>query len=118
MKIPDSVRIGGVEDRIEYVENLRSQSELRYGEIDFNNSVIRLSTTDGAEHQMRCIILIHEILHGITNHANLDFQKADEEQIIDTLAKGLYAVLQDNGGRLFDLAGDTHDGRTNNCPGK
>ena len=64
MKIPESVRIGGVEYAISYVENLRHGNQLAYGQIDYDNYKIELSATDG---------------------------------------KGIYQVLQDNGGRLFDL---------------
>lgn len=104
MKIPDKIRIGGIEYQITEVENLRDGTQLLYGQIDYGDAEIRLSKTDGENHQFRCVTLIHEILHGIADHANLDIKKATTEQVIDTLAKGLYAVLQDNGGRLFDLA--------------
>ena len=50
---------------------------------------------------MRCITLLHEILHGIRNHAGLEIE--DEEAIVDMFARGIYQVLQDNGERLFDL---------------
>lgn len=103
MKIPDKIRIGGVEYEVKHVENLREGNQILYGQISYEDCEIRLSTTDGDGHQFRCITLIHEILHGIADHANLDIKKADTEKIIDTFAKGLYAVLQDNGSRLFDL---------------
>lgn len=103
MKIPDSVRIGGVEYSIEYVENLNNGVNLAYGYIDYDNCKIQLSSTCGVAHERRCQTLLHEILHGIRNHAGLEIE--NEEEVVDTLAKGLYQVLQDNGGRLFDLKG-------------
>ena len=106
MKIPEKIRIGGIEYQVTEVENLREGYQLLYGQIDYGSAEIRLSKTDGENHQFRCVTLIHEILHGIADHANLDIKKATTEQVIDTLAKGLYAVLQDNGGRLFDLSKD------------
>lgn len=106
MKIPDKIRIGGVEYDIKFVDNLRKGIELLYGEISYEDSEIRISNSDGKSHEFQCITLMHEILHGIADHANLDIEKADTEQVVDTLAKGLYAVLQDNGGRLFDLSKD------------
>ena len=45
--------------------------------------------------------LWHEILHSIRKHANMDIQ--DEEKVVEMFARGIYQVLQDNGGRLFDL---------------
>lgn len=101
MKIPNSVRIGGVEYAIGYVENLRHGNELAYGHIDFDNCRIELSSTDGTAHEKRCQILWHEILHGISEHAGLEIE--NEEAVVNMFAKGIYQVLQDNGGRLFDL---------------
>lgn len=101
MKIPNSVRIRGVEYEVRYEPNLRLNNNLCYGAINYDNSVITLSETDGTGHQMRCITLLHEILHGIRNHAGLEIE--DEETIVDMFARGIYQVLQDNGGRLFDL---------------
>lgn len=107
MKIPDSVRIGGVEYPIGYVANLRNGNELAYGHIDYDNCRIELSDTDGTAHEKRCQILWHEILHGIREHAGLEIE--DEEAVVDMFAKGIYQVLQDNGGRLFDLKEATED---------
>ena len=101
MKIPQSVRIGGVEYEVRYEPNLRLNNELCYGAINYDNSVITLSQTDGTGHQKRGIILLHEILHGIRNHAGLEIE--NEEEIVDMFARGIYQVLQDNGDRLFDL---------------
>lgn len=103
MKIPDNIRIGGVDYKIKIVPNLRDETKLLQGQIDYYNSLIKLSDTDGAGHQMRCIILWHEILHGIAEHAELDFNKADEETIINVLSKGVYQVLQDNARVLYDI---------------
>jgi hypothetical protein len=100
MKIPRSVRIGGVDYEVRITPNLRDGAKLLYGHIDYYNSVIELSDTDNNGHQARCITLLHEILHGITNHAELDFEKAGEEQIVTVLAKGIYQVLQDNRGLM------------------
>lgn len=101
MKIPESVRIGGVEYAISYVENLRHGNQLAYGQIDYDNCKIELSATDGIGHQKRCQTLLHEILHGVQQHAGLEIE--NEEAVIEMFAKGIYQVLQDNGGRLFDL---------------
>lgn len=101
MNIPKSVRIGGVEYEVRYEPNLRLDNKLCYGAINYDNSVITLSETDGTGHQMRCITLLHEILHGIRNHAGIEIE--DEETVVDMFARGMYQVLQDNGGRLFDL---------------
>jgi hypothetical protein len=101
MKIPNSIRIGGIEYTVTYEPNVRLGNELCYGTISYDDCKITLSETDGTGHQRRCVTLLHEILHGIRNHAGLRIE--DEEEIVDMFARGLYQVLQDNGARLFDL---------------
>lgn len=101
MKIPESVRIGGIEYEIKYAPYLRLNDVLCYGTINYNESIILLSETDGTGHQKRCCTLWHEILHGIRNHAGLEIE--NEEEVIEMFAKGIYQVLQDNGTRLFDI---------------
>ena len=108
MKIPESVRIGGVEYAIRYEKNLRDGNNLLLGQISYDDCHIALSETDGTSHQKRCQTLWHEILHGIRDHAGLEIE--NEEEIVDMFAKGIYQVLQDNGGRLFDLKEVTNDG--------
>ena len=102
MKIPNSVRIGGVEYSVEYVENLNNGVNLAYGHIDYDNCVIELSANVGTAHEKRCHTLWHEILHGIREHAGLEVE--NEEAVVDMFAKGIYQVLQDNGQRFFDIA--------------
>lgn len=101
MKIPESVRIGGVEYPIVYVAHLNDGVNLAYGHIDFENCVIELSETCGTAHEKRCLILWHEILHGIRQHSGIEVE--NEEEVVDMFARGIYQVLQDNGRRLFDI---------------
>ena len=104
MKIPESIRICGVEYPVVYVENLNNGTNLAYGHIDYDNCKIELSDNVGTAHERRCQTLLHEILHGILYHAS--FAIDDEESVVECLAKGLYQVLQDNGKRLFDISED------------
>ena len=101
MKIPESVRIAGVEYKVEIVPNLMNGAIAAYGHIDYENSVIELSDTFGTEHQKRCQILWHEILHGIRENNGMEIE--NEEAVVDMFSKGIYQVLQDNGARLFDI---------------
>jgi hypothetical protein len=105
MKIPNSVRIGGVEYDVEFTEIVRMGNELCYGSISYPDTTIQISETDGGEHQHQCITLWHEILHGIINHACLKLE--NEEEVVEVLSKGVYQVLQDNGRRFFDIADTT-----------
>ena len=101
MKIPESVRIAGVEFEVKYVPNLNNGTNLAYGHIDYENSIISLSDTNGTEHQRRCQILWHEILHGIRENNGMQIE--NEEAVVDMFARGIYQVLQDNGARFFDI---------------
>ena len=105
MKIPESVRIGGVEYPVTYTTNLNDGLHLAYGHIDYENCVIELSDTIGKAHEKRCMTLWHEILHGIREHSGMVIE--NEEAIIEMFSKGIYQVLQDNGRRFFDIVSDT-----------
>ena len=107
MKIPESIRIAGVEYEVVVVPNLNNGVNLAYGHIDFENSRISLSDTIGTEHQKRCQILWHEILHGLRQNNGMEIE--NEEAIVDMFAKGIYQILQDNGARFFDIAPPTTD---------
>lgn len=101
MKIPDKIRIGGVDYIVEYEDNLRIGNEICYGTISYPDSVISISTSDSTGHQHKCLTLWHEILHGIFEHACI--HPENEEQVVEILSKGIYQVLQDNGNALFDI---------------
>ena len=101
MKIPEFVRIGGVEYKVTRDQPfLNDGTNLLYGQINYNETTIELSNVANS-HQMKCITLWHEILHGIRNHTGLEIE--NEEEIVDMFARGIYQVLQDNGARFFDL---------------
>lgn len=102
MKIPKKVRISGVDYTVIDVPDLNDGVSVCYGRIDFENSMIKLNP-DILGHQKMCCTLWHEIIHGIVEAANMSIEEADEETIVDTIAKGVYQVLQDNGKALFDL---------------
>lgn len=105
MKIPNSVRIGGIEYDVQMEDVVRIGTELCYGSISYPDTTILISEGDCGGHQHQCVTLWHEILHGLLYHACLKLE--NEEEVVEVLSKGIYQVLQDNGGRLFDLAKTT-----------
>lgn len=101
MKIPESIRIGGVEYQIREQETVIRDGDLCYAFISYTGSEILISRHVNLSHEMKCIALWHEILHGIRNHAELQIE--NEEEVVRVLSRGIYQVLQDNGRRLFDI---------------
>jgi protein tyrosine phosphatase len=104
MKIPKSIRIGGVDYAVVDKPALNNGKKMCYGKIDYEKSIIELNP-DNQNHQKKCMTLWHEIIHGVIEHTNMDMKSSDEEGIVDTVAKGIYQVLQDNKGAFFDLTG-------------
>ena len=107
MKIPESVRIAGIEYSISHVPNPNDGTRLCYGTINYDLSEIAISTTTPMSHEMKCITLWHEILHGIAHAYGAEIQ--DEESVVEMFSKGLYQVLQDNGRRFYDIAEEKHN---------
>ena len=107
MKIPNSIRIGGVEYAvIDNHPSLNDGINMLRGQIDYCESTIKISD-QVTGHEPKCVTLWHEILHGIREHTGLEIQ--NEEAVVEMFARGIYQVLQDNGRRLFDIKeeGDT-----------
>lgn len=100
MKIPGSVRIGGVEFAVVMEHRLNDGEHLLAGQ--YRPIECQIALAEDCSHQHRCLTLWHEIMHGIENQAQLELGE-QREQIIEAFARGVYQVLQDNGARLFDL---------------
>lgn len=83
-------------------KKLNNGTNICYGHIDFEKSIIEINP-DIQSHQKKCITLWHEIVHGVVEHSNIDIKESSEESIVDTIAKGVYQVMQDNVGALFDI---------------
>lgn len=101
MKLPDSIRIGGVEYAVLTDAHLNNGANMLYGQVLWEPSEITIR--DGMGHQRMCITMWHEIVHALLHHACVDLEDNVEERIAEALGFGLYQVLQDNGGRFFDL---------------
>lgn len=103
MKIPEIIRIGGVDYTVLDKIGLNDGAgKVCYGQIDYTEAEIRLNPDECRNAQFQGQVLLHEILHGIAYHANLELGD-NEENIVDIFAKGMYQVLQDKGQKLFDI---------------
>lgn len=93
MNIPKKLKIGGVSYTVKFVDTVTMGNQVCYGKISYDSSAIELSNKNLGI-QCKEMTFLHEILHGIAYQANLTI--TDEEQVIDTLAKGLHQVILDN----------------------
>ena len=101
MKIPESIRIGGVEFAIIVEPRLNDGQRLLAGQI--RHMAWQIAIAEESSHEYRCLSMWHEIMHAIEAQALLDLGD-QQEKVIEAFARGVYQVLQDNGKRLFDIA--------------
>lgn len=101
MKLPESIRIGGVEYEVIAEPRLNDGERMLAGQIRHMDCQICVNAE--SSHEYKCLSLWHEIMHGIEEQAQLDLGE-NRERIIEAFARGVYQVLQDNGRRLFDIA--------------
>ena len=107
MKIPKTIRLNGIEYTVEEVDHLDNGVNLAYGYINYETHQILISKEKNIGYQKKCLVLLHEIMHGIAEAYRLDLGD-NEEEIVDTFARGIYQVLQDNGQRLFNIKEDSN----------
>lgn len=100
MKIPKSVRIGGVEYAVNMESRMNDGQRLLAGQI--RHTECEIAIMEEASHEYKCLSLWHEIMHGIEEQTQLNLGD-DRERIIEAFGRGVYQVLQDNGRRLFDI---------------
>lgn len=118
MKIPDKLRIQGIEYTVFRPEVLIDGGRTCFGTYTYGTASIGLAQTLGngveVEHQQACVTMIHEVLHAFTKHSyiSLDDDEQKEDNKIDILAHCMYQFLQDNGRRLFDIVEDDHGDTT------
>ena len=92
MNIPTRVKIGGIIYTVELTPkpckcNIDIDGEIRYSDQIIS---IRDNVNSGQEYQE--YVLLHEIIHGIYNHMNIE----QDEITVDKLAKSLHMVIKDN----------------------
>ena len=100
MKLPNSIRICGVEFEVIVEPRLNDGERMLAGQI--RHMDCQICVNDESSHEYKCLSLWHEIMHGIEEQAQLDLGE-NREKIVEAFARGVYQVLQDNGRRLFDI---------------
>lgn len=96
MKIPDSIRIGSMDYKVELVNAplVLDRKEV-CGMIEYMNHTIKVRT-DCNDIQAQEQTFLHEIVHGIIYERNLDIHNSDEETIVDEIATSLHQIIRDN----------------------
>lgn len=68
--------------------------EFVFGLVEFEKARIRI-TTEGVDEQIQKITLLHEVFHIILDNFGIDTGE-NEEFVVDSLARGMYQILEDN----------------------
>ena len=95
MNIPESVKIGYKDYKVDEQEHLNDDTRLLDGQIDYGENKIHLfqRLTDADKKAT----LLHEIIHGIDRFMIIGLS---EEQV-EKLGEGLAMVIRDNESALF-----------------
>lgn len=92
MKIPDKIKIGGIEYKIEFTKEIDdSIHKSEYiGRVLFRKNKILILDSYPIEKKFR--VMLHEIIHVLDE----DFKMEMSEENLCRLEAGLYQVLKDN----------------------
>lgn len=92
MKIPDNVRVGGVDYAVKFQDRIISEERhALIGQIHYDTSEI-LIEPNVQDEQGQQRTLLHKIFHAIERHYGMELDEDD----IDRFACGWYMVLMDN----------------------
>jgi len=92
--LPATVRIGPHDYAIRTWDPLQAESHKRFAEIDHLCLVISLSELHASPTQF-LDSLLHEMLHGVWRHGDLD-KESPEERAVGVLSTGLVGLFRDN----------------------
>lgn len=102
IKLPVEVKIIDVIYKVEYVDKPSDvdifKRQTLWGQCDFWTRTIRVYSNDRTDTDIRQT-LWHEILHALSEKLRINTENGDlnsQENVIDLLATGINAVLQDN----------------------
>lgn len=95
MKIHDKVKIGGIVYDVNVLSQFQEGDNCD-GHIVYGTQEIQLLLDKDHKQEYMEAVFIHEILHGIIHHAQLELPEKDEEKILDCIALGLHQVIKDN----------------------
>lgn len=91
MKIPKKIKVGGITYKVKNVDIITAGTGV-CGSCNYDNSTIELLKKH--KRQAKEQTFIHELLHAIFYHCNIE----QDEHKIELLAQALYMVIKDNPG--------------------
>lgn len=93
MKLPDKIRIGQFDFKIESWHPVNAQASGKYGEFSFHEMMIRVDVS--LNNQMVLDTLLHEINHAI-QHVFIIHDDDKEERIVHIYAGAWMQIYRDN----------------------
>lgn len=94
MSLPESVKIFWNDYKVETWTPKQAFAANRWGEISYNESVIRID--GGASDPQQAETLIHELLHGIFHTMLPDLDGDQSENMVLKMSAGLATLIRDN----------------------
>lgn len=95
----DKIRIGPIDYEVRENPELGLDGEVA-GRVSIG--VSRIEIDPHIEPQRRAFVLLHEVVHAILIHGQVDLGE-DEESVVDVMALGFLAFLRDNPGLIAKI---------------
>ena len=100
----DTVRIGPIDYEVRENPELGLDGDVA-GRVSIG--VSRIEIDPHTEPQRRAFVLLHEVVHAILIHGQVDLGE-DEESVVDVMALGFLAFLRDNPGLVAKIQAMWH----------
>ena len=95
MRIPEKVRIGGIDYKVVFKANpLNGTNDVCYGVFDSEVCEIQLNNERPMHPERLKQTFLHELLHGAIWECGIESE--DEEMLVKTMARGLFQIINDN----------------------
>lgn len=89
MKIPKKIKVGGIHYKVKLVNQISTGTDY-CGLCNESNTTIEI--LKNYKRHVQEEILLHELLHAIFSHCDLE----QDEHLIEVLAQALHMVIKDN----------------------
>lgn len=95
MKIPEKIKIGGIDYKIRLVEGDGKELDAGgcIGKLD--NFECKIYIADNIDKQRQVEVLIHEVVHGILDYIGFS-EELHSEDNVEKIGRVLFQVLRDN----------------------